>query len=299
MSTLLGAAKIRTSSYRPQADGQIERFNRTLLNMLIAFVLEKAKDWDQHLPYVMLAYRSSVHSSTGCTPQVMVYGRESNLPIDLMYSNPREEIHPTCGPEYVELLRHAIRTSHDLQHTAICQKRGYDAHAKKATPFEKGDLVLYYYPPLRAGNKFASPWTGPWRIIGQPTEIDHEIELVSNPKKHKIVHRDVLKRYECSDISSEMSDSADTLGEEQVTEALPGLLFPWDNIVHRSSNADTSTDGNTTDSDSSEVDNFQSAPSDSDHATTEVTKSYYNSYVRADLSVADSTGSKEIPADPY
>ena len=56
LSNMLGFAKIRTALYRPQSDGQVERFNRSLLNMLSAFVSERGNDWDEHLPYVMMAY---------------------------------------------------------------------------------------------------------------------------------------------------------------------------------------------------------------------------------------------------
>ena len=86
LARLLQARKVRTSPYRPQTDGQVERFNRTLLNMLSAYVTESGLDWDSHLPYLLLAYRSSVHASTGCSPQLMVYGRENNLPVDIMYA---------------------------------------------------------------------------------------------------------------------------------------------------------------------------------------------------------------------
>jgi hypothetical protein len=61
LSRLLEIKKIRTTPYRPQTDGQVERFNRTLLNMLSAFVTDVGTDWDKHLPYVMMAYRTSAH----------------------------------------------------------------------------------------------------------------------------------------------------------------------------------------------------------------------------------------------
>ena len=182
---LLGAKKIRTTPYRPQSDGQVERFNRTLLNMLSAFVSDRANDWDLHLPYVLMAYRTSVHSSTGCTPHLMVYGHECNLPVDLMFPTYDPEPLPPCGPEYVEYLRQAIRTAHGfaqdhLEKAAIRQKMGYDAHAKPRPQFQPGELVRYYYLPLTQNNKFARPCTGPWRIIDRVTEVDYRIALVSN-----------------------------------------------------------------------------------------------------------------------
>ena len=198
---LLGARKTRTSPYRPQSDGLVERFNRTLLNMLSAFVSERGNDWDVHLPYVLMAYRTSVHSSTGCTPQIMIYGRESNLPVDLVFPHQDDPIEIPCGIEYVDFIRNAIKTTHEyarehLRKSAIRQKRGYDAHAKHRPEFAVGEHVRYYYRPLTAGNKFARPWTGPWTILRQLTEVDYKIGKVSNPHKQRVVHIDNLKPYE-------------------------------------------------------------------------------------------------------
>lgn len=81
---MLNIHKTRTSPYHPQSDGMVERFNRTLLSMLSLFVEENQANWDALLPYVMLAYRSSVHSSTGFTPYKVVFGQEIVLPVDVM-----------------------------------------------------------------------------------------------------------------------------------------------------------------------------------------------------------------------
>ncbi|XP_028514874.1 uncharacterized protein LOC114575043 [Exaiptasia diaphana] len=64
---ILGLDKTRTTPLRPQSDGMVERFNRTLKNMLSKFVKDNVSDWDCHLPLLMMAYRSSVHETTKVT----------------------------------------------------------------------------------------------------------------------------------------------------------------------------------------------------------------------------------------
>ena len=86
--SLLGVSKTRTSPYHPQSDGLIERFNRTLLSLLSMATRQDEQNWDLHLPLVMLAYRTSVQESTGCTPFELVLGREARLPVDVMYGLP-------------------------------------------------------------------------------------------------------------------------------------------------------------------------------------------------------------------
>ena len=65
---LCGSHKTRTTLYHPESDGMVERFNRTLLMMLAMFAGNNRDDWDDLLPAVMTAYRSSVHESTGFRP---------------------------------------------------------------------------------------------------------------------------------------------------------------------------------------------------------------------------------------
>ena len=80
--------KTRTAPYHPQSDGLVEQFNRTLLNMLSIFCKDNETTWDLQLPYVMMAYRTSVQESTGATPFSLMFGREAKLPVDIMYGQP-------------------------------------------------------------------------------------------------------------------------------------------------------------------------------------------------------------------
>ncbi|KAL5005383.1 hypothetical protein ScPMuIL_018839, partial [Solemya velum] len=84
LCSLLGINKTRTTAYRPESDGMIERFNRTMKNILSKYVQADQSDWDLHLPTVTMAYRSSIHETTGVTPNFMMLGREINTPLNIM-----------------------------------------------------------------------------------------------------------------------------------------------------------------------------------------------------------------------
>lgn len=64
MCLLLDTDKTRTTPFRPQSDGMVERYNRTLENMLSKFVADNLRDWNVHLLFVMIAYRLLVHETT-------------------------------------------------------------------------------------------------------------------------------------------------------------------------------------------------------------------------------------------
>ena len=85
MCELLGIEKTRTTALH---DGMVERFDRTLENHMAIFVEQSQKDWDRWIPFLLMAYRSSVHETTKQTPACLMFGRELVLPIDLLYGHP-------------------------------------------------------------------------------------------------------------------------------------------------------------------------------------------------------------------
>ncbi|CAG2253632.1 unnamed protein product [Mytilus edulis] len=80
MCKLLQIEKTRTTPYHPKSDGMVERFNKTLATMLTGYVNEYHSNLDVLLPYVMMAYRSSQHETTGYTPNRLMLGREVSTP---------------------------------------------------------------------------------------------------------------------------------------------------------------------------------------------------------------------------
>ena len=62
--------------------------------MLGKVVSESQRDWDEHLPLVMAAYRATPHNSTGLSPNRLFLGRENRMPLDVVMGLPVEEVSP-------------------------------------------------------------------------------------------------------------------------------------------------------------------------------------------------------------
>ena len=194
LAKMLGCTKTHTAPYRPQSDGLVERANRTILQLLTTMVNENRDDWDDCLPYVMSAYRSSVQETTGCSPNLMLFGRENAIPLHLMYPCTAEE-YPPCSQEYVQWLRQTLQYVHNqarekTKMNMARQKRNYDKTALERE-FSPGTWVWYYYTPA-AKKKMAMSWTGPYLVINN--KYGHAVQIQQNPDSPiKSVHIDHLK----------------------------------------------------------------------------------------------------------
>ena len=80
--------KLSTSSYHPQTDGLVERFNGTLIQSLSMYVNKNQTDWDLYIPSVLFAYRVSPSDATQETPFYLMYGRQCRLPVDVDLKKP-------------------------------------------------------------------------------------------------------------------------------------------------------------------------------------------------------------------
>jgi hypothetical protein len=75
--------QIKTTSYHPQTDGLVERFNRTLCDMLACYVNEKPESWDQYLDFVTFAYNTSQQTTINSCPFYLFFKRNPVIPNDI------------------------------------------------------------------------------------------------------------------------------------------------------------------------------------------------------------------------
>ena len=74
---LLHVSKTRTTAYHPQGNAQVERYNQTIADIVAKLTdKEEFTDWDEQLPIAVSAYNATEHSTTGFTPNKLMFNRE-------------------------------------------------------------------------------------------------------------------------------------------------------------------------------------------------------------------------------
>ena len=200
---MLEIRKTRTSVRNPKGNGQSERFNRTLLRMIRAYLCDEQDEWDLHLGCLAGAYRATPHETTKMTPNLLTMGREVRLPAELLFgsacSAQGDEV--TSYGDYVDILRSRIQHAHEtarkyLASSAKRSKNNYDVKAA-VNKYEKGNLVWYLLETHKVGEapKLKQAYHGPFLVKKKVTEVDFLIQLDKNGKV-QIVHHDKLKPYE-------------------------------------------------------------------------------------------------------
>ena len=193
---LLGLKKVNTTAYHPQTDGLVERFNRTLTDMLSKKVLRSGKDWDVQLPYVLFAYRASPQQSTEESPFFLLYGRDPAIPTDQMLK-PSEDQRNVEVDDYRREIVLRMSAAWEAAQSKIknAQRRQKHQHDKRARDPKvcEGDRVFLYTPAERTGKayKFARPFKGPYRV---KSVIGNGVELLSIGKPNTTPLRVALNR---------------------------------------------------------------------------------------------------------
>ena len=194
----LGVDKTRTTPYHPQSDGMVERFNRTLKDMVAKYVQGNGSNWDVIAPASCFAYNTSKHAVTGFTPFFLVHGREARLPVDVATGG-----HYRVAPvdSYVEnqmkLLDAAFHRAKEKTMAAAREMSRRQEPRKRQIGYEVGEKVWVSDPAAQVGGKrkLAMRFKGPGTIVqvmgSEPVGVVYKVMMPDG--KHSNLHHNRLK----------------------------------------------------------------------------------------------------------
>ena len=160
---IAGVQKLHTTPYHPQGNGQCERFNSTLCNMLGTLSEEEKSDWKSYLGCMTHAYNCTKHASTTYSPYYLMFGRHPRLPIDVEFGLPKSNSGDNSSKSrYVQKLRRRLnyafqKATKVANQQANKYKSSYDKSIRGPQLQEK-DLVLVKIVAHKGRHKLQDKW---------------------------------------------------------------------------------------------------------------------------------------------
>jgi hypothetical protein len=188
-----------SSAFHPQTDGQTERVNQQLEDMLRACVMDWGSSWSEYLPLIEFAYNNSYHSSIKMAPFEALYGRRCRSP--LCWDAVGESA--VVGPQLITNTIEKVSQIKEHILTAQSRQKSYADVRRRPLEFTVGDRVFLKVSPIKGIMRFGkkgklSPrYVGPYEILDRIGKVAYRIALPPSLSGiHDVFHVSMLRKYE-------------------------------------------------------------------------------------------------------
>lgn len=234
--------KSRTTPYHPQGNGQCERFNRSLHDLLRTLPPDQKRRWPRHLAQLTFAYNTTVHQSTGMTPFYLMNGSQPRLPVDFLMGRGQDDVELDTFEEWVQEHCESLEAAYaSVRQRLASRTRQRDQRylAQVNDPgLEEGDLVYTRNHAVRGRNKIQDAWDSTlYQVVRKPQEqgVVYSIAPVGQEGPVRQVHRTELRRAPASKPQEEESEQNVELPwnqEDVEDEESEGELMPTGVLVY-------------------------------------------------------------------
>lgn len=194
---LLGTKLSMSTAYHPQTDGQTENTNKTVENMLRAYVNHHLDDWDEHLVSAEMAINNAVQDSTGYSPYYLTFGQHLNFPLNVAAH--RSEEKESVSESAAEFVRRTGLLVEEARKRLLAeqekQRRQANKH-RREVKYKEGDMVMLETKHLSTHNSKLRPkFVGPFKIVKVWSDVNVELDLPEVMEIGRKVHVEKLKPF--------------------------------------------------------------------------------------------------------
>lgn len=165
----LGIKHILNAVATPRANGQVERFNRTVLDALGARCHgEKENTWDEYIGEIQLSINTTINKSTGKSPAELLFGCKLVNPCENIINDVICSTNDRIGENDLSNVR--SEASEKVRKQQEIAKKNFDRHRKVPTTYKTGDLIkiertLTDKATLGKSRKLVAKFQGPYHIV--------------------------------------------------------------------------------------------------------------------------------------
>ncbi|WVZ51571.1 hypothetical protein U9M48_002704 [Paspalum notatum var. saurae] len=174
-------SKLRFSTaYHPQTDGQTERTNQILEDMLRACAIQYGTSWDKSLPYAEFSYNNGYQAGLKKSPFEAPYGEGAGH----RYFGTKRREKQVFGPDLIKDAEQQIKMS---------RQKSYADVRRRDLTFKVDDFVYLKVSPMRGIRRFnmkgklAPRYIGPFKIVERKGEVAYKLELPPNLSAYTMV----------------------------------------------------------------------------------------------------------------
>ena len=193
----LGTQLAFSTAYHPQTDGQTERVNQVLEDMLRACVLTYGTSWEDSLPYAEFAYNNSYQASLQMAPFEALYGRRCRTPLNWSETGDSR----IFGPDMLREAEEKVKLIRDRLKTAQSRQKSYYDQKHRRVSFEPGEFVYLRVSPMRGLQRFkikgklAPRFIGPFCIVARRGTVAYQLDLPEDLSDiHDVFHVSQLRK---------------------------------------------------------------------------------------------------------
>lgn len=199
LRNLSGMAGSRTTPYHPMGNGQVERMNRTLLQMLKTLTETQKSNWKESLNKLVYAYNNTRCEVTGYSPFYLLFGRSPRLPVDMLFGLCTEP-DTKDQRDYVEKWKQGMKEAYTIanenaQKAAERSKKHYDTKVRSSV-LQPGERVLIKNLTPRGGpGKLRNFWEDTVHTVVRQMGSDlpvYEVRPEKGKGRSRVLHRNLL-----------------------------------------------------------------------------------------------------------
>jgi hypothetical protein len=218
---LLGTKLNMSTARHPQTDGQSERANRSIEEMLRHYINPSLTDWFDHLPLLEFAYNSSVQASTGATPFYLNFGQHPMSVLDVALPSTLAGMSDSAESTISRIRDSVTKAQLHLQHAQDRMVR-YANKNRRDLKFSVDDLVLLssdgLKPPSASdqARKFQPKFYGPFRVLEvRNNSLNYVLDLPAHWKCHNVFHVSKLRPFHSDDRHHVPPQTVNVDGQEE------------------------------------------------------------------------------------
>ena len=192
---MIGTRHTKSTAYHPQTDGQTERMNKVLEDMMRHYITPKMDTWDLMLPVLEFAINHSYQESIQDAPFYLNYGKHPRMPDDIVADKPSKD---PRAYNFIKNIERAMTKARSCMRNAQLRQKKYADAYRSELQFNVGDKVWLSSKniPVKGdigARKLYPLWIGPFPVTAKVGQVSYQLQIPEHYKMHNTFHVQLLK----------------------------------------------------------------------------------------------------------